>query len=242
MLEYIVAFYLLAFTSSVLHISINSLKDGTLFVHMITMWLVIFGPTFTEENTLTFYDHIFKPNMMSLAISLTSLIVAGIAAGMFVEGGFQKNSVGQYIFTGVSVGCLIMYVVVVVVVMPVNVNQCKCLYGYYGSECEQSCFGNNNFICSGHGTCSVSGCICEDRFQGLTCNACINEYNYETNCSACNQGYSLTFQCTKCTTGRDPTDNCQSCLEGYLEDLQYNSPELGCTVCKEKLLSTKHRS
>lgn len=232
MLEYIITFYITAFFSAVLEINISKRSHGILIVHLISMWLTIFGPTFTEENTLNFATHLLQPNMGSVGISVFLLLVAGVSAGMFYEGGFQKNSVSQYIFIGASTACLSLYVILVVVVMPVNVQKCECLYGYYGENCENSCFGDNNIICSGHGVCSVNGCFCDLRFQGNTCDSCINQYNYDTNCSACNQGYNLQSQCTSCTTGRDPSTNCQGCLEGYLKDEKYNNPEIGCTVCK----------
>lgn len=233
MLQYVVAFYLINFFSSVFQINVYKYQKGILLLHVISMWLSILGPTFTEENTLSFQTHILKNNFVPLSLVLASLVIAGISAGMFFEGGFKKNSVGQYVFFIVCIGSLVSYLLIVLIIIPVNVEQCSCLEGFYGESCENSCFGSNNLICSGHGTCSASGCACDTRFQGLTCDSCINEYNYDTNCEACNQGYSLTFSCTKCTQGRDPDENCQKCLNGYLEDESYNNAVDGCNVCKE---------
>ena len=170
MLEYIVTFYITAFFSAVLEMNIAKRIDGLLIVHLISTWLTIFGPTFTEENTLNFATHLMQPNMGSVGISIFLLLVAGVSTGMFYEGGFKKNSVGQYIFVGLSTICLLVYVVLVIIVMPVHVEKCSCLYGYYGEKCENSCYGKNNIICSGHGSCGVNGCSCDLRFQGTTCN------------------------------------------------------------------------
>jgi len=213
--------------------NIGKETKGLLVAHIISMWITIFGPTFTETNTLTFYRDILQPNMISLTITLICLIIGGIATGLYFENSFQKNFVGQYLFIGVALVSVLAYVIVVLIVLPVNIQQCACLYGFYGDSCQNTCFGSNGAICSGHGECTSVGCSCNDLFQGEFCDSCINNYNYDVNCTACNQGYSLTFSCTKCTTGRDPTSNCQGCLDGYLEDETYNNPVIGCSVCKE---------
>lgn len=233
MLQYIILWYLTTYTSTVVYKNVFQQSNGILIVQMIATWLSVIGPTLTENNTLSFMTDIVQPNAISISVSLVCLLIGGIAIGIHFDTGFEKNTVGQYLFLTVASVSGILYIVVVLIILPINIEQCSCLYGYYGETCENSCFDSNNYICSGHGTCSSTGCLCDIRFQGELCNNCINEYNYDTNCTACNQGYSLTYQCTQCTTGRDPTTNCQSCLNGYLEDEAYNSPVLGCNVCKE---------
>ena len=209
--------------------------SGVAIVQVVNLWLIVLAPTFTETNTLSFIQNVFEPNVLSISISLVCLLVAGVALGIFFQSNFERNDISQYTFVIVSAVAIIGYVSLVLFLLPVNIDKCNCLYGFYGDSCQQSCYDpTNGAICAGHGTCSsYSGCQCDPFFQGKTCNSCINEYNYDTNCTACRQGYSLTYQCTSCTTGRDPSTDCQDCLSGYLDDTTYNSPSLGCTVCKE---------
>ena len=233
MIQPIVVWFLLTYCVCISHLHISKQNNGVANILAISLWLVILAPTFTETNTLTFFRDVFEPNIISISISLLCLLVTGIALGLFFQNHIEENDTAQYIFVLAAAGALSVYVLTVLLFLPVNIDQCSCLYGYYGETCENSCWANNGNICSGHGTCSTNGCQCDSFFQGQTCNACINQYNYDTNCTACNQGYSLLYQCTTCTTGRDPSTACQDCFDGYLEDINYNSPALGCTVCKE---------
>ena len=235
MFVYIVAFYALSYISSVFQAFTGKHKSGILLVQVLSLWLMLLVPSFTEENTLTFYENIFVPNMISCLISIVCLLIAGISAGIFFDSGFKRNSVGQIIFVTIATVFVAAYVIVVILLMPVTIKQCKCLEGYYGENCEGSCFEpQTGIICSGHGTCTVTGCACDDYFQSEFCNSCINRFSYPTNCTSCETGFSLTSECTKCTVGRDPEKDCEVCLSSYLDDINYNDPVDGtCTVCKE---------
>eukprot|EP00760_Papus_ankaliazontas_P019861 PhM_4_TR18074/c1_g1_i4/m.44653 len=80
-----------------------------------------------------------------------------------------------------------------------NVNvQCQCHTGYIGTSCESRCpdaFGGSN-PCSGHGTCSLTGCTCDSSstrgfWRGALCSECQTPYG-GTNCDATCPGYDAT--------------------------------------------------
>ena len=233
MIQFIVVWFVFLTIFAIFHYHAVNNNKGILTIETLAIWMVIIAPTFSETNTLTFFQNVFQPNIVSISISFVCLVVAGISLGLFFQSSFENNTTSQYIFVTTSSIAIIFYVLFVLLLVPVNIDQCSCLYGYYGETCEKSCWADNGAICSGHGTCQINGCQCDSFFQGQTCNSCINQYNYDTNCTACNQGYSLLYQCTTCTSGRDPSTACQECFDGYLEDINYNSPVLGCTVCKD---------
>lgn len=50
---------------------------------------------------------------------------------------------------------------------------CVCLYGYYGSNCDNVCPGGVNNPCSGNGNCDVGGnCQCIGHWTGTDCTTC----------------------------------------------------------------------
>ena len=202
-------------------------ERGILLVQLIATWLVIVAPSFTQENSMTIWNDIIEPNMVTVGLSMLSLILAALFISYTFHLRQEENRLGATISFLFSIAALVTFSVILVVVLPLEVAQCPCLNGYYGSNCELSCFDRSGAICSGHGVCN-DGCVCEERFQGTLCDACINEYLYESDCTSCRFGYSLTFDCTKCEVGRDPATDCQQCKSSYEDNNNSNV----CNDCK----------
>ena len=202
-------------------------ERGILLVQLVATWLVIVSPSFTQENSMTVLKDIVEPNMLTVGFSMLALILASLFIPYTFHLREEQNTLGASVSFFFSIAALFTFAIIVIVVLPLEVSQCPCLDGYYGTRCDQSCFDSSGVICSGHGRCN-NGCVCDDKFQGDLCNACINEYSYESNCSTCRFGFSLTFDCTKCEVGRDESTNCQSCMDSYVDNNNSNV----CADCK----------
>lgn len=205
---------------------------GVLLVAMVAFWLIIIAPFIVEPNSLTIMQNIIEPNMMTAVTCILLLFFTGMMIALAMQAKQEENDFLGTIYWVLSLSSLITYFVVLLVLIPLNINPCQCVDGYFGSDCDQTCYVDNS-VCSGHGDCGVTGCVCDDRFVGEFCNRCTNKFDYGTNCSACSRGYSLDLDCTTCEKGRDFSTDCQSCLEGYLNDEAYNNAATGCNVCKE---------
>ena len=177
MIQFIVAWFLILTIFAIFHYHAMKNTKGILTIEILAIWMVIIAPTFSETNTLTFFQNVLQPNIVSISISFVCLLIAGVSLGLFFESSFENNTTTQYIFVTTASIAIIFYVLFVLLLVPVNIDQCSCLYGYYGETCENSCWAENGAICSGHGTCQINGCQCDSFFQGQTCNACINQYN-----------------------------------------------------------------
>ena len=205
---------------------------GALLVAMVAFWLIILAPFVVEQNSLTIMKNIIEPNMMTAVSCILLLFLTGMMVALAVQAKHEDNDFLETIYWVLSLSALGTYFVVLLILIPMNIEPCPCVDGYFGANCDKTCILDST-ICSGHGSCGVTGCICDDRFVGEFCERCVNNFNYATNCSACSRGYSLDLDCTTCEKGRDPSTDCQSCLDGYLDDETYNNPVDGCTVCKE---------
>ena len=205
---------------------------GVLLVQLLATILVIVAPFITEGNDLSIINTIVNNNMMSFASSTFLLLLIGITSAMAVQSRKEGDNLMHIIYWVISVAAFITYLVVIIILIPINVPSCGCKDGFFGTDCQLTCLVDDS-ICSGHGTCSSIGCSCDNRFRGELCNNCVNQFNYETNCTACNTGYSLNLECTTCQAGRDPSTDCIDCIDGYLDDPNYNSADIGCLVCKE---------
>ena len=116
MFAYIVAFYALSYISSVFQAFTGKHKSGICWKGIVAMDDAPCADLY-RENTLTFYENIFVPNMISCLISIVCLVIAGNAAGIFFDSGFKRNSVGQIIFINTTV-FVSAYVIVVILLMP----------------------------------------------------------------------------------------------------------------------------
>ena len=153
----------------------------------------------------------------------TSLVLASaftlFAGSLFA--GFAKRTndlCTQYLFRLLFFVSVTMCFMFFDVYLPGSIKNCECKDGYYGTECDGSCWGPNLQICNGNGRCLNNGCVCDGNFAGEFCHECINKYVYESECTRCQAGWSLTFRCTRCNEGRDKDQDCQVCLPSYWED------------------------
>lgn len=201
-------------------------ERGVLLVHLLASWVVILCPSYLYENRMTVLQDIVEPNLLTVGIGILLLLLAGLLIPYTFHLENEKNRLGATISFVLSIAVLVFFSLLIVVVIPLEVAQCPCADGYYGEDCQGSCFFNN-VICSGHGSCGDNGCVCDERFQGEFCNSCTNQFLYESDCTSCRDGYSLLFDCTRCETGRDPATDCQQCIEGY--DL--NATGASCSEC-----------
>lgn len=199
---------------------------GTLLVPLLGTWIVISSSAFLQENTLSVWTDIVLANPFSVVTGFLLLLLAGLFIPYTFHLRKEKNTLGATIAFGLSLGSLILFFLLVTVLLPLEIANCPCLNGFYGNECQYSCF-NEGVICSGHGQCTATGCACDDRFQGTFCDSCENQFLYSTDCSTCRSFYSLTFDCTKCEVGRDPSTDCQLCLPAYK-----NNNASACNECK----------
>ena len=201
-------------------------ERGVLIVHLVASWVVILSPSYLYENRMNVLEDIVEPNLLTVGIGFILLALAGLFIPYTFHLKQEKNNVGATLALAMSIISLVSFAVLIVIVLPLEVAQCPCADGFYGENCQNSCF-SNLVICSGHGTCGNEGCVCDERFEGEFCDSCINQYLYESECTSCRDGYSLLFDCTRCETGRDPNTDCQECIEGY--DL--NTTGAACSEC-----------
>ena len=202
-------------------------ERGILIVQLVASWIVILAPAYLYENRMTVLADIVEPNMLTVGVSMLLLVLAGLLIPYTFHLQQEQNALGATLAMIVSIATLVAFALVVVVVLPLEVAQCPCDVGFYGTNCQETCI-LNKLVCSGHGECGSSGCVCDERFSGEFCQGCVNEFLYETNCSTCRDGYSLLFDCTRCETGRDPGTDCQDCVAGY----ELNVTGAPCTECK----------
>lgn len=207
------------------------LDKGTLLVQLVGTWLVIIAPFLCEGNSLTIMS-VIEGNLMTFSISTMLLLFTAVTISMAMQSRLEKNQFQHVLYWVLCAAALLGYFAIVLVIIPYNVPGCPCQDGFFGNACDKTCLVDS-VVCSGHGSCGTVGCVCNERFTGTFCNACVNQFDYSSNCTACNVGYSLDLECTTCEQGRDPKQDCQACLEGYLADENYNSNKLGCSVCKE---------
>ena len=189
-------------------------ERGVLLVQLIAAWIVILSPSYLYENRMTLLKDIVEPNLLTVGICLLLLVLASLLIPYTFHLQQEKNQLGATLSLISSIVVLVVFALVIVVIVPLEVAQCPCSDGFYGLNCQESCF-KNSVICSGHGSCGQEGCLCDERFQGEFCDACTNQFLYESDCTSCRDGYSLLFECTRCETGRDPATDCQQCTEGY---------------------------
>ena len=203
-------------------------ERGVLVVHLLASWIVILAPSYLYENRMTLLVDIVEPNLTTIGVSVLLLVLAGLFIPYTFHLQQEQNRLGATLAMVSSIAVLVAFAVVIVVVLPLEVAQCPCADGFYGTDCQESCI-SNALVCSGHGTCGASGCVCDERFEGEFCNACTNQFLYESDCTSCRDGYSLLFDCTRCETGRDPSTDCRECTDGYL----LNTSGARCSQCKE---------
>ena len=198
---------------------------------VITTWIVIIAPVETK-NTLDFFTDIVLKNLALVLASSFTLFIGSLFSGFSRRAGDPfSRLLFRILFVGSLVGCFLLFDVY----LPGSIKNCPCAPGYYGDECDGSCWGPNGEICNGNGECGSSGCVCEGNFAGTYCETCINKYIYDSGCTRCESGWSLTFRCTRCNEGRDQAQDCQACLPSYWTDPSgtYNDAESGeCTICK----------
>lgn len=206
-------------------------RQGSTLLHLITSMLFVVSPIITEKNSMTFFDDFIFKNIYSSTYILILLVVACVSIALAIKEFDESVSFGIFL-TFIAFSCVIAVVIILLFFIPLNLPDCKCKDNYYGTDCELTCFTSTNVVCSGHGTCSDDGCICDQKFKGESCNQCINKYSYETNCSTCVRGYSYINDCTECEDGRDKTNDCQTCLSSYYVDPNNIFNVDSCTVCK----------
>ena len=203
-------------------------ERGVLLVQLVATWLLVIAPSYLQENSMSVFRDIVEPNLLTIGISMLLLVLAALFIPYSFHLRQEKNELGSSIAFLLSIAALIVFAIILIVVLPLEVAQCPCLEGFYGTNCEKSCLDTSGVICSGHGQCTSTGCVCEERFKGNLCDSCINEYVYDSNCSSCRFGYSLTFDCTRCEVGRDPATDCQLCVDAYVN----NNNSSVCDECK----------
>jgi len=211
-------------------------RRGSTIVYLLSSTTILLTPIITEPNSLYFYTDVILPNIYSSTYILVLLTISAVSIGLSLKEVDENNLSFGIFFIFVSVVSMFSVVVLLLFVVPLNIPKCPCKDNFYGEFCELTCINpNGNGIsapCNGHGVCQ-NGCICEDKYKGDFCGACINKYNYSTNCTTCMNGYSELDDCTKCEAGRDIKKNCEVCLEdAYFDDPNniYNTDS--CTVCK----------
>jgi len=203
-------------------------ERGILLVQLVATWIVVIAPSYLQENSMGVLRDIVEPNLLTVGLSMLMLVLAALFIPYTFHLRQEKNYLGATISLVLSIAALVVFAILLVVVLPLEVAQCPCLEGFYGTNCDKSCLDNSGVICSGHGKCTSTGCLCEERFQGDLCDSCINEYLYESDCSSCRFGYSLTFDCTRCEVGRDPATDCQVCVDAYVN----TNNSFVCDECK----------
>ncbi len=205
---------------------------GVLLVAMVAFWLVIIAPFLTEPNSLTIMKNIIEPNMMTAVSCILLLFFTGMMIALAMQARDEDNDFVSTVYWVLSFSALTTYFILLLILIPINIETCPCVDGFFGPECDKTCFFNDA-VCSGHGVCGTNGCNCNDRFVGEFCSRCTNNFDYSTNCSACRRGYSLDLDCTTCEQGRDRSTDCQRCMDGYLDDEAFNNANDGCVVCKK---------
>jgi len=130
MIQFIIAWFLFLTIFAIFHYHAVDNNKGILTIEILAIWMVIIAPTFSETNTLTFFQNVFQPNIVSISISFVCLVVAGISLGLFFQSSFENNITSQYIFVTTSSIAIIFYILFVLLLVPVNIDQCSCLYGY----------------------------------------------------------------------------------------------------------------
>ena len=192
-------------------------ERGILLVQLIATWLLILVPSYVYDNTLQVWKDIVEPNVGTVSLLALCLVLASLLIPYNFHLRREGNNFGASLTLLLVVLSFVAFAIILVVVLPLEVRACRCKDGYFGVNCENSCFSSDNKICSGHGTCSDGGCVCDERFTGTLCDSCINEYLYSSDCSTCRNGYSLLLDCTACSVGRDKNDDCQSCIDSYID-------------------------
>jgi len=198
---------------------------------VIATWVLLISPIYTENSLGFFTDIVLKNVSLILATSFT-LFIGSLFSGFSRR---ADDPITGFLFRILFIGSIVMCFIFFDVLLPAKVSNCGCSEGYYGTECDGSCWGPNGEICNGNGQCLENGCVCDTNFAGEFCHECINRYVYESECTRCQAGWSLIFRCTRCNQGRDKEQDCQVCLPSYWEDASgtWNNPEDGeCTICK----------
>eukprot|EP00759_Apiculatamorpha_spiralis_P009053 PhF_6_TR15919/c0_g1_i1/m.24618 len=117
-----------------------------------------------------------------------------------------------------------------------DVARCACYVGYIGTTCESQCpneFGGTFNPCSGHGECTISGCLCKSDkvngfWTGTTCSSCLSPYvglnctstcpGIGTPCSGHGECSSLLGRCvcySDYNKGFWTGNDCFQCQSGY---------------------------
>ncbi len=206
-------------------------KKGLTLVHLATSVILLFCPIITEKNSLSFYNDVILNNLYTSTYIVMLLLTACIAIGFSITQFNESNLPFAIFLIFVAFVSVLTVIVLLLFFIPINITECQCKDNYYGTNCEQTCYTEDNTVCNGHGTCNV-GCECNDKFSGDMCTDCINKYDFETNCTTCRRGYSILQDCTACEDGKDKSNDCQTCISSYYVDPN-NIFNIGsCTVCK----------
>lgn len=94
-----------------------------------------------------------------------------------------------------------------------------CPEGKFGKDC-QACPGGADSPCNGRGKCKGAGtrggngkCVCDNEYQGETCEECSDEY-YDTGNKTCKKCHESCA--SSCSDGTNK--GCDDCKDGYVED------------------------
>tara|TARA_A100001015_G_scaffold70279_1_gene77856 strand:+ start:473 stop:2176 length:1704 start_codon:yes stop_codon:yes gene_type:complete len=208
-------------------------RRGSTIIHLLSSSIILLTPLITEPNSLNFYNDVIIPNIYSSIYILILLTIAAVAIGLSMKEIDENDLSFGICFIIIAIVAMVAVVILLLLVIPFQIPPCACKTDFYGEFCEQTCIDPNGIqvTCNGHGICQ-DGCVCEEKYQGDFCQACINKYDYNTNCTDCMIGYSELDDCTKCEDGRDIAKNCEVCFEdSYFKDPNYIFNNDSCTVC-----------